>query len=115
MKFEFTDLKINPSNKRFGEPYKDKHKIYISIDNETIIDNLMERQNRPYEVYKEVVIPKLMELIDFKFPTRYASIMKEKWGWRQDTGCSTCRCSPGFVGDNKTNTPLDIFVTIKIN
>jgi len=115
MNFEFTELIVRPSNNRKGESFRDKHKIYIFHDKESIIDNIIERHNRPYETYKELVLPKLMELLDFKFPSHHASVMKEKWSWRQNCGCSVCPCSPGFVGNNGVVIPLDIFVTIKIN
>ena len=113
MNVEITEINVGVAMGREGEPYRDRHKIYIFQDKESILENLIHRRNRPYKDYKEFVIPKVMEMLDFKFPSHYRSVMKEKWGYRQNCGCSMCPCSPGFVGDNKTYDPLDIFVTIK--
>lgn len=113
MKIEITQMNVGVSHNRKGEPFRDRHKIYIFHDKESIEENLISRRNRPYDDYKEFVIPKVMEMLDFKFQSHYRSVMNEKWRFRQNCGCSSCPCSPGFIGNNKVSNPLDIFVTVK--
>jgi len=114
MNFEIISLSVKTNVNRKNERYKNYHKIYIFIDKETIFENLTERKYRNYKDYKTFVIPKLMEMLDFMFPLHYKSVMKDKWGWKQDCGCK-CPCSPGFIGNIYSPFPLDIHVKIKLN
>lgn len=103
MKYTINSVNVRPETEftRHGEPKKNRDKIYIWIKDETIIENLQNRRNRPYKDYKREVIPQLMEWIKDKKPTVYELLKWVRWGWDQHCGCSMCPCSPGFVGDIK--------------
>ena len=96
---------------RRGEPHRTKNKMYVWVDNETLFENIINRRNRPYQMYKKEVIPMVMELIKKKHPDYYNDLKDTKWSWNQKCGCSMCPCSPGFVGD--TTGFYEIHVTIK--
>lgn len=95
---------------RNNEPYKMNNKIYVSIENETVIENLRNRKNRPYNVYKKELLPQMYDVLKFQHPLIYQTIKDNKWNWNQKCGCSMCPCSPGFVGNGKNN--FSIFITI---
>lgn len=99
MNFEITQLvaEYEPYWSRKGEPYKSSNKLYIWPQGETIMENLYTRHDRPSKVWKEIVIPAVMEKLSKENPEVFDSVKDEKWGWRQKCGCS-CPCSPGFVG-----------------
>ena len=97
MEVNLSEFSIEHEEKRFGEPKKLHHKIYIWIGKESIIENLFNRRNRPYEDYKKFVIPKIMEHLRMNNPDKYELLKDAKWSWNQNCGCSMCPCSPGFV------------------
>lgn len=99
-------------NKRSGEPFLKRNKMYIFVKKETIIDNLINRRSRPYDEYKKNIIPKVMEIIKEKYPETYELVKDSKWSWKQNCGCSMCPCSPGFVASTEGN--MNIFVDIEI-
>lgn len=101
MKFTITDIhvKLEAAFIRSGEPKKKHDKLYIWTTGETIMENLVNRRNRPYEDYKREVIPQLMERLKEERPMVYEFLKDVKWGWNQNCGCSMCPCSPGFVGN----------------
>jgi len=101
MKFEIISVKAQyePYRERKSEPYKGSNKLYIWPSGESVIDNLFNRHNRPSKVWKEEVIPAVLEALKEKNAAIYEIVKNEKWGWRQKCGC-TCPCSPGFVGQN---------------
>jgi hypothetical protein len=102
---------ITKDYRRKGEPHRHKNKMYIFPQGETLIENLENRRNRPYNVYKKEVIPVVMELIKKEYPDYYEELKDTKWGWNQKCGCSMCPCSPGFVGS--TTGWFEIQVEIK--
>jgi hypothetical protein len=63
-----------------------KTRIYVWLKNENMLENMANRFSRPYDVYKQEVLPKL------ELPAG------AKVRWSQKAGCS-CGCSPGFVVD----------------
>jgi hypothetical protein len=99
MTFKITKLTIRKNEGRNGEPHKKRDKIYIFINNETILENLVNRRTRPFQVYKKEIIPLLMEELKTKHPDTYIHVKGIRWSWNQSCGCSMCPCSPGFVGD----------------
>lgn len=76
-------------------------RIYVWLDSETIIQNMQDRRDRPYTVYKKEVLPALFRLL---------GIAPVEVRWSQKAGCS-CPCSPGFIVPNY-DIPYDIHVTI---
>lgn len=62
-------------------------RMYVSVTDETILDNLQNRHRRPYNVYKTMIhasgVPTVLGL-------------RDKLRWSQSAGCD-CGCSPGFI------------------
>lgn len=84
-------------------------RMYVSVTDETIMDNLANRKRRPYNVYKTLIhssgLNKVLNL--------------SKLSWSQHAGC-TCNCSPGFIlnwqpvtVDGKTLYKWDAWVTLE--
>lgn len=116
---------------RTGEPKHHSIKMYIFVqDKSIVIENLVHSRSRPYNIYKRYVIPEVLDFINTtpekidlrglsSFPsslqsplTNWYEILKDvKWSWNKNCGCSSCSCSPGFIGSE--GMPLDIFVWIK--
>jgi hypothetical protein len=105
-------IQINPNVRRKGEKSPYAPKIYVHIENESILENLMNRRERTYTEYKKQVLPKVLETISQMDPDLFASIKDLKWGWDKNCGCSGCPCSPGFIGKGNIYLTTDIFVTI---
>ena len=104
-------IDVRPVNRRSGEPFLSNPKIYIFIENETILENLENRRNRPANVYKKEVLPQVMAKLQNSNPEIYNKLKSSRIGWRQSCGCSMCPCSPGFVALDAWGTE-EIFVTI---
>jgi hypothetical protein len=67
-------------------------RMYVRIQDETILDNLANRTRRPYNVYKTMIhSSNLGEIIDLS-----------KLSWSQYAGCTMCPCSPGFILNRQT-------------
>lgn len=83
---------------------KRKSIIYIWERNESIIDNLRNRRDRPRNLYLAVVREALNSVgIN---PDYF------KFSWQQSAGCA-CGCSPGFVVNGLNNTEISISVINK--
>ena len=108
---EIKELDIRPDGRRKGEKQKWSPKIYVFVDNESIMDNLINRHSRPYEEYKKHVLPQVMKEIEKRDPKLFAQIKDAKWSWDKHCGCSMCPCSPGFIAKGIFK-PVDIYVTI---
>ena len=89
--------------------------VYVNIEGETVLENLMNRKCRPYTAYKHLLNAHLQEL---------GIPVDAKLAWNQKAGCS-CPCSPGFnvkLKDSAGNDyrtalydngkPVNIYVTI---
>ena len=105
-------IEILRDKKRWGEKKRYSPKMYIFIENENVMDNLVNRRNRPYTEYKKQIIPEVMNIISKKHPEVFERIKDVKWGWDKNCGCSGCPCSPGFIGAEVNYEPIDIYVTI---
>jgi hypothetical protein len=77
-----------------------KSRIYIDVQGETIMDNLMNRKSRPYQQYK-ALMPMIFELLN---------IEPKPVAWSQYAGCS-CPCSPGFI-IKEGDRGVDYWITI---
>ena len=90
------DVKVRP----MSHYDKAKHsRLFVNIEDETILENLANRRNRPIAAYRKIAEQALIEAgIDFY-----------QLNWSQKAGCS-CPCSPGFIV--KGSTRKDIYVTI---
>ena len=86
----------------------------VFIENETLLENLNNRNIRPFKTYREEVVPMVMEHVKrYESPT-YKLVKESKWSWSKHCGCSMCPCSPGFISDIKDHeNHRTLFVTIK--
>ena len=85
---KITQVKVLPIP--VGTRQKTAH-MYFFIDKESIVENLVNRHNRPVKEFK-----KLLSEVFSK--TQFESLWKDghiKANWSQKCGCS-CGCSPGF-------------------
>ena len=116
MEFIIKNIRINKDTRwgRTNEIKKDRNKIYVFIQKETVLEDIRNRRNRPYKEYKKYLLPKLMEKIKVDNPKIFNSIKDKNWKWNQYCGCNTCPCSPGFYGDSSNENVFDIFIDIEI-
>jgi len=76
-----------------GNDYTDrrrnkKARVYINIQDESILENLMNRKSRPIKLFRALL------------PDVYKKLgVDSKARWSQYAGCS-CPCSPGFILDD---------------
>lgn len=79
-----------------------KSRLYVSVADESILDNLNNRLNRPVAIWKEIARVGLETMgLD---PETYGRI-----SWSQRAGCS-CPCSPGFILSGLARWDIDIKV-----
>ena len=64
-----------------------KARLYVWPKGETLFENLQNRRQRPYNVYKKEVLPEVWKQLGVD-PLRVR--------WSRYAGCS-CPCSPGFI------------------
>lgn len=70
-------------------------RMYVSVPDESMLDNLANRRRRPYNVYKTLIHSSgIGRVLNLGSPLR----------WSQHAGCS-CPCSPGFI------LPAQTFIT----
>jgi hypothetical protein len=83
--------------------YNAKPRLYIHVEGENIMENILFRNNRPSKIYKSL-LPEIFEALGLPLDT--------KASWSRTAGC-TCGCSPGFVlsGVN-VSVPCDFWATI---
>ena len=89
---------------RGNVPYKEwvkQTRIYVWPQGESIMDNLMNRKQRPYTAYKKEVIPAVLKAMGLPADTKVR--------WSQYAGCS-CPCSPGFVVDGHSRHDVHVDV-----
>lgn len=94
--------KSGSSSKPNAHEYFHRARVYVDLDGESVLENMQNRRERPYNVYKTEVLPTLFRLLGIPAAT--------KLSWSQKAGCS-CPCSPGFI-DNNEVLPFDIHVTV---
>lgn len=81
--------------------YNARARMYFHTVGETILENLMERRNRPTELYRGVMAQVLAQ----------AGLHPDtKVFWSQKAGCG-CGCSPGFV--IKDHSRFDVWVDVQ--
>jgi len=84
-------------------------RVYVDVPNETILENIANRRNRPWTEWKKHVMPTVMEALPEMFAASYLQTTNGPWQmmrmhdsaikprWSQKAGCSMCPCSPGFI------------------
>ena len=82
-----------------------KLRVHVEVPDETLLDNLANRKDRPYEDWRPLVLEALASL----------GVTDVRLNWSQRAGCS-CPCSPGFIVTGKDGSyPLKgqtVWVTI---
>ncbi len=91
------------SSKPNAHEYFHRARVYVDLDGESVLENLRNRRDRPYSVYKKEVLPTLFRLLGLPVAT--------KMSWSQKAGCRMCPCSPGFVVQSR-DIPYDVWVTV---
>jgi hypothetical protein len=64
-------------------------RIFIHPACETPLENLLERNDRPYRQWRKDVLPEVLSQLNLPADTRVR--------WSQFAGCTLCPCSPGFI------------------
>lgn len=66
MKFKINNVGVDKESysSRKGEPYKYRSKMYIWTTGETLMENLINRHNRPSTFYKKEVVPAIMKWLE---------------------------------------------------
>lgn len=95
--------KTGSSSKTNAEDYFHRARVYVHLEGESVIEHLQNRRDRPYNVYKTEVLPRLFRLLGLPAAT--------KMNWSRKAGCTMCPCSGGFI-DNNEVVPWDIHVTV---
>jgi len=103
-------------------------RVYVDVPNETILENLMNRRNRPFTEYKKHIMPAVLEMLpamishiadnDGVNVSRVSKLDGLKARWSQRAGCSMCPCSPGFIVDGikaEWYQEVDIWVSVGEN
>lgn len=80
--------------------------LYIFPTGESIVENLMNRRERPYTEWKKLV-PEILKKAGFSDN----EIKGIKPSWSQKCGCG-CGCSPGFKL-NGSKTFKDVFADVQ--
>lgn len=94
--------RVGSSSKTNAHDYFHRARVYIWPEGENVVENMQNRRERPYNVYKTEVLPMLFRLLGIPSST--------KLNWSQKAGCS-CPCSPGFI-DNNEVLAFDIHVMV---
>lgn len=112
-----TDLKIesitthqrrlrNRPDRYDRKEYFQATRVYFSVADESIWDNLANRRRRPYNEYK-ALMPEVLRQLGAPEGVTYR--------WSKNAGCAMCSCSPGLVLDRRLlddGIGYDVWVTI---
>lgn len=71
--------------------YNEAPRLYVSVADETILENLENRRRRPYNVYKKMIAASGINAV----------LNLESLRWSQNAGCTMCPCSPGFIASKQ--------------
>lgn len=80
-----------------------KGRVYIFVEGESIMENMVNRTSRPQLAYRRQIMPTVLEELGLEPDTRFR--------WSQYCGCS-CPCSPGFIFEGRAMYEKDVFVTV---
>lgn len=101
MKMQATKIDIRSRDNVSYKDWVKQTRIYVWPQGESLMDNLMNRKQRPFAQYKKEVIPSVLEAMGLPTDTKVR--------WSQYAGCS-CPCSPGFVvdGDSRRDVHVEV-------
>ena len=86
--------------KEWQQRRNQKTRVYVHVENESLLEDLCNRTSRPFNLYKPVVEKALRDK-GFEF---------DKLRWSQKAGCSMCPCSPGFILEGSWGH--DVWITL---
>lgn len=98
-------LKVN--TQPIHEHKRETAHCYIFPVGEGILDNLMNRRNRPYTEWKKLM-PEILKKAGFS----QKEISQIKPSWSQKCGCG-CGCSPGFKLKGASTLKGDVFADVQ--
>ena len=98
-------LDIEVTERRFNQIGGTKFPVlYVWPEDESVLENFINRRNRPITLYRKEVLPVIKKLFDMSDDVKFS--------WSNKAGCS-CPCSPGFVIKDSSMYNKNIHVTIK--
>lgn len=80
-----------------------RSRLYVGVENENMLENLVNRRSRPYNVWRRHVEDALRE----------NGVTFTGMRWSQRCGCS-CPCSPGFILDG-ARSGRDYYLTVRVS
>lgn len=82
--------------------YYETTRVYVSPKNESLMDQIQSRRQKPSVTFKKLVIAELREA-GYNGKVRYSRY----------AGCKMCPCSPGFVLESSLgDAPCDVWLTV---
>ncbi len=93
------------SQKQTKSPFR-KCRVFIFASDraESLVEQFGNRWNRPSKLYREEVMPKVLEMLNLPADAKFS--------WSQKAGCS-CGCSPGFIFKGSELSGNDVFVDVE--
>jgi len=82
-------------------------RLFVFVDGQSIVEGLIHRYDKPYEFYREEILPRVLKRLGLEDVIGRAT-------WSQKCGCS-CGCSPGFWLTVNESAKLDydtIYATV---
>jgi hypothetical protein len=93
--------------KKRQQHYRASTHVHIHIADESVMENLMNRRQRPYTTWKKELLPVVARIIK----EETGLTMAPKRSWNQRLGCS-CPCSPGFETSLRDETGYAMAYTV---
>ena len=103
MEFSIKTVKHEPRRLGAGS----KTRIYVWPKDESVMENLTNRRDRPVEVWRPIALA-AANMCGLHPKGRTVA---EVIAWSQKAGCS-CGCSPGFIVKGPWRPGFDIHVTV---
>lgn len=98
------NVQITRISKNVNRQWRDRDKktrVYVWPDGESVFENLLDRHDRPVQLFRQVTREALEAL-------GYEGV---RLSWSQRAGCS-CPCSPGFIATHPLMRGFDIHIGI---
>ena len=79
------EIKFHP---KYNQRHKNTRVFVESCSEETVLEQLFNRKDRPHAEWRKTVIPEVLKELNLSADTKVR--------WSQYAGC-TCPCSPAFI------------------
>lgn len=114
-KLDGNDFELSITTRQLkGKEIGNKTRVYFHASGESIGEQLFNRHDRPYKLYRNfvpAVLKAAAQLLSEDWQKQRINDPSVKFGWDKHAGCTMCPCSPGFVLTTRVN--VDIYVSIK--